>query len=355
MAEEDDDQKTEQPTGKRLEEAREKGQIPVSREIGYLTSFIGIYIVVKWLAPGMAGNLLAAMRVFIEAPHAFVIDDHGLQSLVFHTFVQVALITALIFVIMVAAILAGYLSQNGMFVSTSLLTPDITRLSLLRGFKKLFSLQSVVELGKSFGKLVVLGGAAVLILSPLVPTLPGFVGRPLMVTVAFLHDEAVHLILVLLAIFMVIALADLFYQRYSYIKSLKMTKTEVKDEYRQQEGDPLIKNRLRQIRLEKARKRMIAKVPKADVVITNPTHFAVALKYDSTKNAAPVLLAKGVDRVAQRIREVAEEHQVTIVSNPPLARALYDTVELDHEIPTQHYKAVAEIISYVYKLRKKKV
>ncbi len=154
--------------------------------------------------------------------------------------------------------------------------------------------------------------------------------------------------------FTVIAAADYFYQNHAYIKSLKMTKAEVKDEYRQQEGDPMIKGRLRQIRLEKARKRMMAQVPKADVVITNPTHYAVALAYDNKKMTAPRVLAKGVNRIAERIREVATEHKIPLVSNPPLARALYDTVEIDEEIPTQHYRAVAEIISYVYKLKKRK-
>ena len=134
-----------------------------------------------------------------------------------------------------------------------------------------------------------------------------------------------------------------------------MTKQEVKDEYKQMEGDPVVKGRLRQIRLEKARKRMMAQVPKADVVITNPTHYAVALQYDNVKMAAPLVLAKGTDRVAERIRAVAEEHAVPLVSNPPLARALYDTVEVDESITPQHYRAVAEVISYVYKLRKKKL
>lgn len=355
MAEEDQDQKTEQPTGKRLEEARARGQLPVSREVGYLVAMLGILIVVKWLAPGMASQLILMLRVFIEAPHAFIVDDHGLQTIVFDTTIQVMLATGLIFIVLVVAIIGGYMVQTGFFASTQLITPDFGKLSPANGIKRLFSPNSLVELGKSFGKLIVLGSAVFAILSPLVANLPGFVGKPLMDSVAFLHDQAVHLIIVLLTIFMLIALADLFYQRYTYIKNLKMTKTEVKDEYKQQEGDPLIKGRIRQLRVEKARKRMMAQVPKADVVITNPTHYAVALKYDNKKNSAPIVLAKGIEFIAQRIREVAEEHKITLVSNPPLARALYDTVEIDHEIPAQHYRAVAEIISYVYKLKKHKI
>jgi flagellar biosynthetic protein FlhB len=172
---------------------------------------------------------------------------------------------------------------------------------------------------------------------------------------AYMHREAVHLILILLLVFAVIAFGDFFYQRWHYIKTLRMSKVEVKDEYKQQEGDPMIKSRLRSIRLEKARKRMMAAVPRADVVVTNPTHYAIALEYDNKRMVAPIVLAKGVDRIAERIREIALENNIPLVSNPPLARALHDTVEIDQQIPTQHYRAVAEIISYVYKLKKLKI
>jgi flagellar biosynthetic protein FlhB len=355
MAEEDQDQKTEYPTGKRLDEARERGQLPISREVGYLASLIGILIVINWLGPDMVQRLIMILRVFLESPHAFVVDDHGLQTIAYTTIVQVALASGLIFLVMAALGVLGFMVQTGFFASTQLITPDFGKLSPLNGLKRLFSLQSLVELGKSFGKLVILGLVVFSTLYPLVSNLPAFTGRPLMDSVGFLHKEAVHLIIVLMLVFAVIAFGDMLYQRYTYIKNLKMTKTEVKDEYKQQEGDPMIKGRLRQMRLEKARKRMMAQVPKADVVITNPTHYAVALKYDSSKAAAPVVLAKGTDRIAERIREVAEENKITLVSNPPLARALYDTVDIDKEIPTQHYRAVAEIISYVYKLKKKKI
>jgi flagellar biosynthetic protein FlhB len=191
-------------------------------------------------------------------------------------------------------------------------------------------------------------------LLPVVNEIPTLTGLSLLDILAYMHSHAVHMIIVLLLIFTVIAVADLYYQRFTYIKNLKMTKAEVKDEFKQQEGDPMIKSRLRQIRIEKARKRMMAQVPKADVVITNPTHYAVALQYDNAKMAAPTVIAKGMNLIATRIRELAEEHKVPLVSNPPLARILYDTVELDQQIPTQHYRAVAEVISFVYKLKKKR-
>ncbi len=354
MAEEEQDQKTEQPTGKRLDEAREEGKLPISRELASWILFLGVLIVVAWLAPPMTEKMLMILRFFIEMPHSITLEDRGLQTLIFQTLTQIALATGFIFAVLAVAAVAGTMVQTGLFYSFTNITPDITRLSPMNGIRRLFSVSALVELGKSFGKMVVLGTAVFFILLPIIGSTPGMIGRSVPDVLAYLHHQAIHLIVILLLIFSFIAIADLFYQRYSYFKSLRMTKAEVKDEFRQQEGDPMIKSRLRQIRIDKARKRMIAQVPKADVVVTNPTHYAVALQYDSGKMGAPVVVAKGINLIADRIREVAEEHRIPLVSNPPLARILYDTVDVDHQIPTQHYRAVAEVISYVYKLKKKK-
>jgi flagellar biosynthesis protein FlhB len=170
-----------------------------------------------------------------------------------------------------------------------------------------------------------------------------------------LYRMSIRISVAIALVMMVIALLDYFYQRFEYLKNLRMTKQEVKDEYRQQEGDPHIKSKLRQIRMERVRKRMLANVPKADVVITNPTHYAIALRYDPATMAAPVVVAKGVDKVAARIRSIAEENKIILYRNPPLARALYDHAEIDAEIPMEHYQAVAKIIGYVYRLKGKKL
>ena len=272
----------------------------------------------------------------------------------YNTLLQIAMATAPIFIVMAAVAILGHVVQTGLFASFDLIKPDITKLSFMKGFKRIFSVSSLVELGKSVAKLILLGMITLMVLNPVAHTLPALMGHPFMDIIAYMHKEAVHLIVMLLLVFTGVAIADLLYQRFQYFRGLRMTKTEVKDEFKQQEGDPLIKQRLRTIRLEKARKRMMAQVPKADVVITNPTHYAIALKYESGKMTAPRVLAKGVDRVAERIREVAEENRIPLVSNPPLSRALYETVEIDEEIPTQHYRAVAEVISYVYKLKNRK-
>lgn len=354
MAEEDQEQKTEEPTSKRLGEAREKGQLPISREIAAWVLFVGVLIVVAWIGPGMARKMVLTLQVFLEMPHALTVEGHGFQIIAYQTLGRIGLATGLAFAILAGAALMGTMVQTGFFASLEILKPDIGRLSPMKGLKRLFSAGALVELGKSFGKMVILGTVVFFTLLPIAREVPSIAGHSLMDILNFLHDESVHLIIVLLLVFTVIALADLFYQRYQYFKNLRMTKAEVKDEYKQQEGDPMIKARLRQIRLEKARKRMMAQVPKADVVVTNPTHYAIALQYDNLRMSAPVVVAKGVNKIAERIRAVAEENNVPLVSNPPLARGLYDSVDLDEAIPTQYYRAVAEVISFVYKLKKKK-
>ncbi len=353
MAEQDQDQKTEEPTGKRLEEARGHGQLPVSRETAMWVSFLGIVAVMGLVAPSMMQSLAIYLKNFLEMPDV-VLDDSGVQALFLQIYLNVGMICGIAFLLMMAAIIAGFMLQTGFFYSLELLAPDLTKILPSHGIKRLFSLSALVELGKSLCKLVLLGGIAYVILKPIALRAPDLSGFPLEALLAFLHKHVMHLIEVLLLAFTIIAALDLFYTRFQYLRNLRMTKVEVKDEHKQQEGDPMIKMRLRQIRMDRARRRMMSSVPKADVVITNPTHYAVALQYDMSKMSAPVVVAKGINLIAERIRDIANESNVPLVSNPPLARALHDTVDVDQQIPAQHYRAVAEIISYVYKLKKRK-
>lgn len=353
MAEQDQDQKTEPPSGKRLDDAREHGQLPISREVAIWVSLLGVLVVFGLAAPPIMRDLSDFLRIFLESPHEIIVNEGTVQLLFYKSLVKVGMITGVAFLVLMAALIAGFMIQTGFFMSVELLQPDFERLLPSRGLNRLFSLNSVAELVKSLFKLVLLGGAAFAVLAPIAVKSPDFTGFPIPGFMAFLNDKILYLMEILLLVFCVIAIMDLFYTRFQYIRGLKMTKAEVKDEYRQQEGDPMIKARLRQIRVEKARRRMMSQVPKADVVITNPTHYAVALQYESSKMAAPVVVAKGINLIADRIREIAEENKVPLVSNPPLARALYSSVEIDDPIPTQHYRAVAEIISYVYKIKKK--
>ncbi len=356
MAEDtDNDQKTEEPTGKRLSDAREKGQLPISRELATWALLLAGLIVIMWIGPEMSGRILIGMKIFIEKPEQISLDGDDLQSILAGATAHVALASILAFGLLSLAVIAGTMVQTGFYANTTRLMPDLMKLSPINGFKQIFSMASMVELLKGFVKMVIIGGAVLIAALPLLDEIVGHTGQNLVDIMDFAHGEIIHLVIIIIMIVTVIAVGDLLYQRWKYFKELRMTKQEVKDESKQMEGDPVIKGRLRQLRMEKARKRMMAQVPKADVVVTNPTHYAVALQYDGLKMAAPVLLAKGTDRIAAKIREVAEENGVPLVSNPPLARALYDTVELDQPITAEHYRAVAEVISYVYKLKGKNV
>jgi flagellar biosynthesis protein FlhB len=347
----DQDQKTEEPTSKKLSEARDSGNLPISPEVGNWFLFIGILAVMAMIFPILATTFLKELRVFIEMPHQLRLGDTGLQRLLAETLQATGLPVLVVFLILLIAIIAGAMAQTGFYASSAPLKFDLMRLNPISGFKNIFSKAALVELGKGLLKLVFLGYFAYLLLRPHVITIDKFVGGDLKEFAPKLLQQAFSLMLGLMFIVTIIAVIDLVYKRYEYFKSLRMTKQEVKDEMRQSEGDPMIKLRIRQVRMEKSRQRMMAAVPKADVVLTNPTHYAVALKYDVEKMNAPILVAKGADAIAARIRETAEKAGVPLIENPPLTRALYQTVEIDQEIRPENYRAVAEIISYVYRLK----
>ena len=237
--------------------------------------------------------------------------------------------------------------------SAESITPKLEKLNPLTGLKRIFSLSSSVEMGKNLVKLAIIGTMVVWLLRPELLRIDQLVGLDLMDALAEIQDQTLKLLIGVLAVMAVLAAADVFYQRFTYMKKMRMSKQDVKEEYKQSEGDPMVKMWLRQIRFERTRRRMMAAVPKATVVVTNPTHYAVALLYEPESMAAPKLVAKGADLIAKCIRELAEEHKVPIVENPPVARALFATVEVDQVVPPEHYKVVAEIISFVFKLKRK--
>lgn len=353
MVESDKDQKTEEATGKRLNDAREQGQLAISREMATWVMFVSALVVIAWFGPNLGNGLTVSLRVFLERPDQLSLEAGGLQDVMLGVMSSVILQAFLLFGLFWVASILGTMVQSGFYINPNNIKFDIGKLMPGAGLKRMFSLNSVVELLKAFAKMVVMGYIAYRVLKPVEKELPKFVDMPLLESLAFLHSEILYVVMILMIIITFIAIADILYVRYSYFKSLRMTRQEVKDEHKQLEGDPLIKSRLRRLRIEKARQRMMSKVPKADVVITNPTHYAVALQYERGVMAAPVVVAKGIDFLATRIRNLAEESEVPLVSNPPLARALYDTVDLDEPITPEHYRAVAEVISYVYKLKQK--
>ncbi len=352
MAEGDDkEQKTEEPTSGRLARAREQGQAPTSREMNHWFLVGAGTLILMAFGPGMGHALTDTLRNFIARPDQVPDDSGALLDLFASTLVKAALIIAGPLLLLLAASVAGPLLQSGFLLSAHSLAPKFSKVSPVTGFHRIFSKRTLVEFGKNLAKLTLIATVAFNLVRP---SLPGIEHLVQVEPVAML-EETRHLVMRLcvgiLSTLTLIMVVDMVYQRFAFIANLRMTRQEVKEESRQNEGDPMVKQRLRQLRVQRARQRMMANVPKADVVITNPTHFAVALKYDPSSMVAPVCLAKGQDLIALRIREVAGQHQVTIVENPPLARALYPTVEIDQEIPPEHYKAVAEVISYVFRLR----
>ena len=352
MAEEEDDaQKTEDPTPKKLTKSRKKGQVAVSREINswaiILAGSIGLFL----MAPGIMRDVSLTARTFIEFPHQISIDVDALAPLLSAVLVELSWILApLVGLLMIAALAAG-VGQVGLMMATEKLKPEISKISPVKGFKKILSVQSVVEFVKGIVKLAIVGLVSFGLAIPLLDDLTLIPYMDISRTLERIHAVAVQLAVGTLAVMTVVAVFDYAFQKQQHLKKMRMSKQEVKDEQKQSDGDPLIKARIRKIRTERAHQRMMAAVPDADVVITNPTHYSVALSYDMDSMEAPKLVAKGVDSLALRIRLVAQAHDIPLVENPPLCRALYAGVDIDEEIPPEHYKAVAEIIGYVMGLR----
>ena len=253
-------------------------------------------------------------------------------------------------IFMVLGIFAS-VAQTGFVYAPKKLEPNWNKLNIFAAMTQFINMKKIVESLKGIIKITVIAFIGVLVIRPYLEKVNLMPGMETVAILSFIHKIVVLLIFTVVIAVLVIAVADYAYQKYQHLKKLRMTKQEVKDEYKQMEGDPLVKSRIRQVRMERARHRMMDAVPRADVVIVNPTHYAVALEYKMEKMDAPVVVAKGLDNLALRIREIAEEHDIPIVENPPLARALFASVELDQSIPAEHFKAVAEVIGYVMQLK----
>ncbi|HVY98427.1 MAG TPA: flagellar biosynthesis protein FlhB [Dongiaceae bacterium] len=355
MADTDDSQKTEDPTGRRLQEARDSGQVANSREVNNLFMILALTISVVAFGGSVSRDIVNLSLPFIEAPDKIPTDIGHLTTLGWKLMGMILLAGAApIALALIAAFGSGYL-QFGLVISGDSLMPSLEKISPLAGLKRIFSSRSLSEFIKGLLKIAIVGGIAFWILMPSVGDLHRLIGMEAVQLLAMIRQLADRLLIAVLSAMVAITIADILYQRYEYMKQLRMSRQELKDEARESEGDPLVKGRLRQLRMERARKRMMAEVPKADVVVTNPTHYAVALRYDQAEMTAPKVIAKGVDQVAHKIREVAAKAEVPVVENPPLARGLYASVEIDQEVPPEFYKAVAEVIGYIYKLKKRRL
>lgn len=355
MAEQSSDksQKTEEPTQKKLDDSRKKGEIANSREVSHWFMILAATIIVALMAPSLSTDIKLVLQKFLAMPHAIPVEKGNVATIIGDAATEVGFIMIIPVVLFIAAAFGSSIVQGGLVVAVERITPKLDRASPLAGLKRLFSFKSIAEFIKGIFKITIVGAVATMLMLPYFEGLEQLVKMEMTGAAAVLHSLVSRLLVGVLAVVTVIAVIDFLYQRFEHMKQMRMSHQEIKDEFKQTEGDPMVKGRLRQIRQERARQRMTSAVPEASVVITNPTHFAVALKYELDEMDAPVLLAKGQDFLALKIREIAEEHDIPIIENPPIARALYAGVEVDQEIPPEHFKAVAEIIGYVFRLKGK--
>lgn len=352
MAEEDDDsQKTEDPSDRKLSRAKEKGQVAQSQEIKHLAILFGGTAGLVALGPFMSDRIQRAMMPFLERPDAVPGDFQHLLAAMTDVSIEIGLILAPLFGLLLVLAIFANVFQFGLIFAPDKLKFEVSRVSLISGVKRLVSARAIMEFIKGILKLIVVAVVSFSLAIPLLTDITLISFMEIRQSLDRIELIALMLALGTVGVMIVVAAIDFLFQRYSFRKQMRMTKSEVKDEYKQAEGDPHVKARIRKLRMARAQQRMMAAVPKADVVVTNPTHYSVALEYKMDLMPAPKVVAKGVDHLALRIRLVAKEHDIPIVENPPLARALYAGVEIDEEIPPEHFKAVAEVIGFVMRQR----
>lgn len=351
MAEEaENEDRTEDPTQRKLDEATEKGDVPRSQEIGTFFVLSGLTLALVVTAGWSARDAILSLRSFLMNAHQVPSDGASFMHVTQQGMLTGFMALGLPFAFILCAGLAGALLQHKPLWTVEPLTPKFNRISPMAGLKRMFGKEAWVNFAKGLAKTALIGTVIWITLWGEHDRLEAMVEMNVSALMPATLSLAIKLLGTVLALFALVAIGDFAWQRFSWYQRQKMTKQEIKEEFKNSEGNPEVKAKLRQIRAQRVRKRMMAAVPKATVVITNPTHFAVALQYEAGM-PAPLCLAKGVDALALKIREVAGEHRVPIVENPPLARALYATVDIDEEIPVEHYAAVAEVIGYVLRLK----
>jgi flagellar biosynthetic protein FlhB len=339
--------RTEEATPRKLQQARERGEVVKTQDVGPLASLAAAATVVALAGGYLSRNLMTAMTPFLAHPDAMSFDSDGGMAIMKSAVMAGAPVIGAVLLAACFAGVAGNVIQTGLLFSPERLSIDIMKLSPLAGFKRVFGLDGFVQFLKSLVKVSLTTGLAWWVLNPHVNELEGLASMDPITMLTFAADILRRLVFAVGAFLAVIAGADWFWQRQRFLKRMRMTKEETKEDYKQSEGDPHIKARQKQLRTERARRRMMQAVPGATVVVMNPTHYAVALKYDQGETPAPMCVAKGMDSLALKIREIAEEAGVPVLEDAPLARALYAAVEIDEIIPPAHYEAVAKIIGFI--------
>jgi flagellar biosynthetic protein FlhB len=349
--ERDDTERSEDPTPKRLDDAIKRGDVVRSAEVNTWFMIAGGVLVLMVFATPMAQTLQMTFRGILANSYQIPADGPAIANLAKKIAIDVLAALGIPLLLLSLAALLGTAIQHRIVFSVEPLMPRLSKISPAAGLKRLFSQQALANFAKGLAKLTIFGAVIAALLWPQRHRLAGLVTADPALILPFTKSLTMQMLGTVVAILAVVALADYLFQHRQWYERQKMSLREMKEEFRQTEGDPMIKGKIRQLRQARARRRMMAAVPKASVVITNPTHFAVALQYQRGMNA-PVCVAKGADLIARKIREVAEAHGIPVVENPLLARALHGTVEIDQEIPQEHYRAVAEIVGYLMRLRR---
>jgi flagellar biosynthetic protein FlhB len=348
--EQDDTERSEDPTQKRLDEALKRGDVVKSQEVNTWFVLAGATLILLSFSGSMSSGITRMLGSLIAQAHNIPVDGRGLMHTMQTLGLETIAAVALPFMLLVLAAIAGNMVQHRLVWSGESLKPKLSKVSPGAGFQRLFSKVAAANFIKGLIKLGLIGAVMAGLLWPKRYQLDGLVTMDPAIILALTKTLSLEMLGTVVAILAIVAAADYLFQYRQWYERQKMSVREMKEEFKQSEGDPAIKAKIRQLRQTRMRKRMMAAVPKASVIITNPIHYAIALQYDRGMNA-PLCLAKGIDNIALKIREVAAEHNIPVVENPPLARALHATVEIDEEVPPEHYKAVAEVIGYVMRLR----
>lgn len=349
-----DDDKTEEPTAGKLEKARKKGDIIYSSEVGSALSLVAVTVFVAFMSGPIVAQMSRGFIGFLAMPDQISADPAVLRSIMGGIGLKLLAIFGLAAIAFSLTALASRYVQDRPTFTAERLNPQLSKLNPVEGFKRVFGKAAASSFLKSLAKFLLVGGVLAWTLWPRDAAIQQMALLDLGAVLPYVRERAVSMLIALTSAAALLAAVDYVFTRQSYMKRMRMSRREIKEEMRQSEGDPLVKAKLRQIRTERSRRRMMAQMPRASVVITNPTHYAVALRYEPSELQAPICLAKGVDATAQRIREAAAEHDIPIVEDPPLARALFAAAELDEPIPKQHYEAVAKVIGFVLRLARRR-
>ncbi len=352
-------EKTEQPTSKKLSDARKKGQVAKSREIANAFGLLALFLLIKFWVGHMGTQFLEVFSVtYNKMPELVTFWDgylpqQDIRVMFQNIMLRVLIILAPIFIVAFVVAFISDIWQVKWKIATEAMKPKFSKMNPISGFKRIFSMNSLVELIKSLAKIFLIGYICYSYVMDKKEDLFLLYDMALLQAIQLIAEMVVDLGIRIALVYMILAFADYAYQKFKFNKDMMMTKQEVKDEYKQQEGDPKVKGRIRQKMQEVSRRRMMQSLPTADVVITNPTHYAVAIKYDPEEADAPIVLAKGADYLAAKIKEVAKENNIEIVENKPLARMLYANVDVGKVVPPELYQAVAEVLAFVYKIQGK--